>query len=828
MTNRPSLPFTVWPVLFVAPACLLLNGCAPGQDTGADSGAWDLTLSGAPWGLEGESPPDQSYPVGTVLVEGPAGTFEVTYQEINGQMIAEGDIDLGPVDMSVEPEDGAARPPMVGRVDTSYRWPNCVVPYEIMLTDTASIDSIEENIAHWEEHTPLVFQEATSGGRIGFIAPGTSTCSSCVGFVGGHTSSYGCSTTTARDDWQPLNFDTRCTATGKGVHEIGHALGSYHEHTRIDRDSYVQVIWANIDPTDTNFDARTSSSSVDFAEYDYGSIMHYSSGGRSTSSSPCTESDTSGCTLLKIDGSYITEYQRDGLSDADIDAFMEMYNDCLSDLSVGGLSLSASVGSPGDAFDAELASFGNDYDFIDASGFTASVYFSADSTISTEDTLACSQTWSSPVGEPDDETITCAVPSVAVGADYYVGVIIDSGDAVSESDEGNNAAVAASVFSVLSNLSASAVTVDTTSARRGERFSLSYTLSNTYDTQTLFTESVRFSADSTITSADVEACRRVVRVAEAGDTPRTIPGCAVPDVWAADYYVGVLLDGEDRIEELDEGDNAALAGATMSVGTTTIGGRPDLEVFDVELSEDAGDPGEGLTVDFVVNNDGDGAAGSFDVSVYFSTDEIFDAGDTEACVVSDSGLDGHSSEASSVPCSVPSLPAGDYYVWVVLDADDVVSEWREFNNADYAPTPYTVSPGATRGPDLTAYDATVSAERGDVGDGLEVSVLHTNDGDEDADTGYYIQISVHLSLDDVINPGDPVVCDTYVDAIDVGASTYYNLTSGEPGDGGHGCEVPAVDPGVYYLGVFVDTNDVVDEWNEDNNYTLAPTRFLVH
>ena len=38
-----------------------------------------------------------------------------------------------------------------------------------------------------------------------------------------------------------------CMYTGTAIHEIMHALGFYHEHTRTDRDNYIKVHWENID-----------------------------------------------------------------------------------------------------------------------------------------------------------------------------------------------------------------------------------------------------------------------------------------------------------------------------------------------------------------------------------------------------------------------------------------------------------------------------------------------------------------------------------------------------------------------------------------------------
>ena len=63
--------------------------------------------------------------------------------------------------------------------------------------------------------------------------------------------------------------------TGTILHEILHALGVYHEHTRPDRDSFVTINYNNIQSGyESNFDKKVGTN-VYNTPYDYGSVMHY-------------------------------------------------------------------------------------------------------------------------------------------------------------------------------------------------------------------------------------------------------------------------------------------------------------------------------------------------------------------------------------------------------------------------------------------------------------------------------------------------------------------------------------------------------------------------
>lgn len=47
---------------------------------------------------------------------------------------------------------------------------------------------------------------------------------------------------------QRLSVGEGCEYKGTVLHEIMHALGFFHEHSRTDRDDYIMVLWWNIEP----------------------------------------------------------------------------------------------------------------------------------------------------------------------------------------------------------------------------------------------------------------------------------------------------------------------------------------------------------------------------------------------------------------------------------------------------------------------------------------------------------------------------------------------------------------------------------------------------
>lgn len=83
-----------------------------------------------------------------------------------------------------------------------------------------------------------------------------------------------------------MSIGTRkCRNRGNAAHELGHALGLWHEHTRPDRDTYIRINWDNIYPDYRHNFQRSQHEGVPDVGYDFESIMHYSEYAFSSSTS---------------------------------------------------------------------------------------------------------------------------------------------------------------------------------------------------------------------------------------------------------------------------------------------------------------------------------------------------------------------------------------------------------------------------------------------------------------------------------------------------------------------------------------------------------------
>lgn len=245
----------------------------------------------------------------------------VEYAVVDGLAIFEGDIVLGTsedmekvnkevrdaADMEAE---GVSEAPEgvefgVGITGERFRWPRCLVPYTID-PNLPNKDRVTKAIAHWHQKTRIRFVQRTTKNASRYpnyvnFRPANG-CWSYVGMRGGK---------------QDIGLARGC-GTGSTIHEMGHAVGLWHEQSREDRNSHVRINYQNITPgREHNFNQHITDGD-DYGRYDYGSLMHYGAYAFSRNGQPTIVPLRSGVTLG----------QRNGLSNGDVAAVRAMYPNC--------------------------------------------------------------------------------------------------------------------------------------------------------------------------------------------------------------------------------------------------------------------------------------------------------------------------------------------------------------------------------------------------------------------------------------------------------------------------------------------------------------------
>jgi astacin len=255
MRNRGHGGFCAAVAVVLAAA---LSACGSGTGGGGDAPREATPVE--------EFAPGRSGEVRDLEVAGDSIEVEV----IDGLAIYQGDIVLGEFEGLQERLDAAQLSPQaaVCAFDFGFGcgiWEGGVVGYWIEgdwgPDQKMMEDRIEDAMEHWAQRTSIRFQKRAAGTRV-VIRDGDG-CSSAIG-----------RTEITGFDNQSITLSTDC-GFGTVVHELGHAIGFWHEHSRSDRNSHVAVDFGAVEDGKLHNFFTHAGLGSDVGPYDHGSIMHY-------------------------------------------------------------------------------------------------------------------------------------------------------------------------------------------------------------------------------------------------------------------------------------------------------------------------------------------------------------------------------------------------------------------------------------------------------------------------------------------------------------------------------------------------------------------------
>ncbi len=240
------------------------------------------------------------------LAEGPPsnsrGRLVETQSGISYEVI-DGEFWMGDIRFTQKQVDILNASRGAGLADLAQRWDFNMVPF-VINANLPNRARVTQAIARLEANTNVRFvPREDEDNYIEFVqVAAENNCSSSLGMIGGR---------------QEIRLENDCTR-GNVMHEIGHALGLFHEHNRADRDGFVVITPANMLPGANlqyiRYDNR-GLNGFDDGPFDFNSIMMYGSLFNSRNTLP---------TMTRIGGGLIFQ-QRNFYSNGDRNIINRMY-----------------------------------------------------------------------------------------------------------------------------------------------------------------------------------------------------------------------------------------------------------------------------------------------------------------------------------------------------------------------------------------------------------------------------------------------------------------------------------------------------------------------
>ena len=428
-------------------------------------------------------------------------------------------------------------------------------------------------------------------------------------------------------------------------------------------------------------------------------------------------------------------------------------------------------------------------------------YFrSADGTITTSDTeVGTDAVAGLAASGGDSQSVELVAPSAP--GPYYYGACVET--VAGESDTANNCSIAVQITVLLTDtqiqgspdLEVGTPTVSDTSPETGASFTLSATVSNAGDGESVAT-TLRYyrSTDATIRTSDTSVGTDAVDVLAAAGTSAQSISLTGPAT-AGTYYYGACVDAVT-----DESDTTNNCSGSVKVDVEAPK-YPDLEVGTPTVSDTSPETGGSFTLSATVSNAGDGESVATTLRYYRSTDATITTLDTAVGKDAVGALAASGTSAQSISLTAPAT-AGAYYYGACVDAVT-----GESDTTDNCSGSVKVDVEAPKYPDLEVGTPTVSDTSPETGASFTLSATVSNAGDEQSAA---TTLRYYRSTDSTISSSDTQVGTDAVGALAASGTSAESISLTAPSTAG-----------TYYYGACVDA--VTGESDTTNNCSSSVT-----
>ncbi|MEQ9236598.1 CARDB domain-containing protein, partial [Coleofasciculus sp. E2-BRE-01] len=326
-------------------------------------------------------------------------------------------------------------------------------------------------------------------------------------------------------------------------------------------------------------------------------------------------------------------------------------------------------------------SFDIDFSIINTGGsagaFDVSFYLSSNNYISTVDHFLGSTTINGLAGNsPGSFTTSLNLPGVGdsfwdlYGDDtYYIGMLVDSGADVTETNETNNSNVGFLYDyddvvinnTQLADLWGWDFNVNPEPLDADDSFDIDFDITNTGGSAGAFDVSFYLSSNNTISTMDHLLGSTTINGLAGNSTDSFTKSLNLPGVndsfWNGDgtYYIGMMVDSGADVTETNETNNSNF-GFLFDYDDVVINNTQlaDLSGSDFNVTPQLLDAGDSFDIDFDITNTGS-SAGDFDVSFYLSSDNTISTTDYLLYSGMINGLAGNSTDSFTANLNLPSV-----------------------------------------------------------------------------------------------------------------------------------------------------------------------------